>query len=62
MKKNGVETSLLETMWDYNKRIRKIHDWVEVPFAVEGNEDKIAPNHQPDNAKLNQILASKATE
>lgn len=37
MKKAGVETSLLGTMWQYNKKIRKIHDWEEIPFAVEGN-------------------------
>lgn len=33
-KKLGVDTSLLETMWKYNKKIRKVHDWEEIPFAV----------------------------
>lgn len=33
-KKMGVDTSLLETMWEYNKKIRKVHDWDEIPFAV----------------------------
>lgn len=36
-KKVGVDLSLLETMWKYNKRIRKVHDWEEIPFAVSGN-------------------------
>ena len=36
-KKVGVDVSLLETMWHYNKKIRKIHDWKEIPFVVEGN-------------------------
>lgn len=33
-KKAGVDTSLLEVMWKYNKKIRKVHDWQEIPFAV----------------------------
>lgn len=33
-KKSGVDTSLLETMWEYNKKMRKVHDWEEIPFAV----------------------------
>lgn len=36
-KKAGVDTSLLETMWNYNKSKRKVHDWDQIPFAVEGN-------------------------
>ncbi|TSC86725.1 MAG: Uncharacterized protein G01um10147_806 [Microgenomates group bacterium Gr01-1014_7] len=36
-KKAGVDVSLLETMWKYNKKIRKIHDWDEIPFAVGSN-------------------------
>ena len=38
-KKLGVDTSLLETMWEYNKKVRKVHDWEEIPFAV-GSEPK----------------------
>lgn len=38
-KKMKVPADLLETMWIYNKKIRKTHDWEEVPFAVEGNMD-----------------------
>ncbi|MBI2597015.1 hypothetical protein HYW41_02565 [Candidatus Daviesbacteria bacterium] len=30
----GVEPKLLETIWDINKKIRKVHDWEEIPFAV----------------------------
>lgn len=33
-KKLGVDDSLLETVWKYNKKIRKVHDWQEIPFAV----------------------------
>lgn len=33
-KKAGSDVSLLETMWEYNKKIRKVHDWEEIPFAV----------------------------
>lgn len=36
-KKIGVNTSLLETMWEYNKKIRKVQDWLEIPFAVSNN-------------------------
>lgn len=33
-KKAGVDVSLLETMWKYNKKKRLVHDWEEIPFAV----------------------------
>lgn len=36
-RKLGVDASLLGTMWNYNKKVRKVHDWEEIPFAVEGN-------------------------
>lgn len=39
-KKSGVDYSLLETMWKYNKKVRKVHDWQEIPFAVSGNHKK----------------------
>ena len=39
-KKLGVDDSLLETMWKYNKRVRKVHDWQEIPFAVGSNPKK----------------------
>lgn len=39
-KKAGVDASLLETMWKYNKKIRKVHDWEEIPFAV-GSKPKL---------------------
>lgn len=39
-KKAGVDASLLETMWKYNKKIRKVHDWEEIPFVVS---DKSRP-------------------
>lgn len=33
----SVDLTLLEKMWEINKKIRKVHDWEEIPFAVEGN-------------------------
>lgn len=39
-KKAGVDTSLLDSMWKYNKKVRKVHDWEEIPFAVSGNKKK----------------------
>lgn len=33
-KKADVDSSMLESMWKYNKKIRKVHDWEEIPFAV----------------------------
>lgn len=35
-----LEPKLLETVWSINKKIRKVHDWEEIPFAVEGNHTK----------------------
>lgn len=49
-KKAGVDYSLLDTMWEYNKKIRKVHDWEEIPFAVEDNTNengKIEPLIKP---------------
>lgn len=37
VKKTGCDNSVFEAIWKYNKKIRKVHDWVEIPFAVEGN-------------------------
>lgn len=34
-----VEPKLLETVWSINKKIRKVRDWEEIPFAV-GNHPK----------------------
>lgn len=39
-KKLGVDDSLLETMWEYNKKIRKVHDWEEIPFAVSDKREE----------------------
>ena len=35
-----VEPKLLETVWNINKKIRIVHDWEEIPFAVERNTKK----------------------
>lgn len=39
-RKAQVPVDLLEAMWEYNKKIRKNHDWEEIPFAVEDNTKK----------------------
>lgn len=33
----GVEPKLLDTVWSINKKIRKVRDWEEIPFATSGN-------------------------
>ncbi len=33
-KKADVNPSILKEAWEYNKRVRKVHDWEEIPFAV----------------------------
>lgn len=40
-KELGVKPHLLEKVWEINKNIRKVHDWEEIPFAVEGNHKDI---------------------
>lgn len=35
-----LDPKLLATVWSVNKKIRKVHDWEEIPFAVEGNHTK----------------------
>lgn len=37
-KKLDVDFSLLECAWETNKRIRKVHDWVEIPGAVSSKK------------------------
>lgn len=39
-KKANVDAGLLELMWKYNKRVRKVHDWEEIPFAVGSKPKK----------------------
>lgn len=41
-KRMGLDASVLSSIWEYNKKVRKVHDWEEIPFAVAGNyqEDK----------------------
>jgi len=33
-KEKNVDLSLLEKVWELNKKIRKVKDWEEIPFAV----------------------------
>lgn len=35
-----VYPKLLETVWDINKKIRKVNDWEEIPFVISGNGKK----------------------
>lgn len=40
-KRKGVDISLLETAWEYNKKVRqKPYDWLEIPFATSENHEK----------------------
>lgn len=39
-KELGLDPKLLETTWNINKKIRKVKDWEEIPFAVQGNHTK----------------------
>ncbi len=36
-RKNKVDVSLFEAIWEYNKKVRVVHDWKEIPFATSGN-------------------------
>ena len=33
-KKLGSDTTLMSAVWEKNLKIRKVHDWEEIPFAV----------------------------
>ena len=57
-KKHKVNVSLFEAVWEYNKKIRKIHDWIDVPFAVSGNYKKLAKNQKIDHKGLNKLMYS----
>lgn len=61
-KKLKVPFDLLEVMWQYNKKIRKHHDWIEVPFAVEGNTNGKSRDHikkfKPNHKALNKLIYS----
>lgn len=41
-KSKGADTSMLDTVWSKNLRIRKVRDWEEIPFAVTRVQDKSA--------------------
>ena len=36
-KKRKVNLELLETVWKINKKIRKVHDWNDIPFVISKN-------------------------
>lgn len=59
-KKAKVNFELLEVMWKYNKKVRKTHDWVEVPFAVSGNTNGKSKKHltkfKPNHKVLNKLI------
>lgn len=41
MAKNiGVDTKILDSVWAKNLKIRKVHDWDEIPFAVSRTNGK----------------------
>lgn len=58
MKKLGVDTSLFKKIWEYNKKVRKVHDWIEIPFAVQDNQKQVSLDYKPDNTKLNKLIYS----
>jgi UDPglucose 6-dehydrogenase len=33
-KKLNVDTTILDAVWKKNLKVRKVHDWEEIPFAV----------------------------
>lgn len=33
-KKKGIDTQLMDAVWAKNLKIRKVHDWKEIPFAT----------------------------
>lgn len=37
-KELNIDPKLLETVWDINKKIRKVRDWEEIPFVVAGSK------------------------
>lgn len=39
-KELGLKPELLEKVWEINKKIRKIHDWEEIPFVVGSDRSK----------------------
>ncbi len=42
VKSNGVDTTLLDAVWRKNLKIRKVHDWEEIPFVVSKRTKKSA--------------------
>ena len=30
----GVDLTVVKSSWEYNKKVRKIHDWEDIPFAT----------------------------
>ena len=42
VKSNGVDTTLLDAVWRKNLKIRKVHDWEEIPFVVSKRAKKSA--------------------
>lgn len=46
------------TMWEYNKKIRKVHDWEEIPFAVSGNHKaKVRSWWDDTRSKVEKVLS-----
>ena len=39
-KRANVNPDILEAVWEHNLRIRTVHDWEEIPFAVENNTNQ----------------------
>lgn len=57
-KKLKVNADFFETIWKYNKKVRKTYDWKEVPFAVSGNHKKLPKNKRTNYKHLNKLIYS----
>lgn len=60
MKKMNLDCSVLDQIWQYNKKVRKIHDWIEIPFAVSGNHKNGKLKNKINYKKLNKLVYGDA--
>jgi UDP-glucose 6-dehydrogenase len=40
-RKLKIDASVLKTVWEKNKKIRKKHEWHEIPFSVSGRKSRL---------------------
>lgn len=56
MDKLGIDSSVLKQVWQYNKKVRKVHDWIEIPFAVSGNHKNGEKKKKINYENLNKLV------